>query len=276
MSTHLQKIQRVCFQLLIVILIFSSCETTYHTRYNDPNYLNSDEFNSYEDVETLSYTQEKISDIPESIEDSTENYHNTINNYNNYYDFSYAARIKRFYHPSMYYTDYYGGFFTDYYWYTYDPWYWGNSIYLSYNWGWPNHYWTGNYYPYYYSGYYSNLYYSHNHYHHNINKNKYRGFSGSLSSNYLNTNKPKYVNRKLSKRDKSLLELQNNSKSHNNKTEILKNNKRKDSNNSHSYQNENSKKYSPSRSNRTNYNRKSNTKSQRKQNFKRNSRKPRR
>ena len=270
MSIHIQKIKRVCFQLLIIILIFSSCETTYHTRYNDPNYLQSDEFNSYENVEMSSYTQENISDMPESIEDSTGNYYNTINNYTNYYDFSYAARLKRFYHPSsIHYTDYYGGFFTDYYWYTYDPWYWGNSISLSYNWGWPNNYWTGSYYPYYYSGYYSNLYYSHNHYHHNINKNKYRGFVGSLSSNYQNTNKSKYVTRNLNKKNKNLLELQNNSRLH-------KNNTQKDSNNYRSYQNNNSTKKSTFRSNKSNYNRRNNVNSQRNQNFKRNSRKPRR
>ncbi|MBO7227198.1 MAG: hypothetical protein J6V33_06415, partial [Bacteroidales bacterium] len=65
-----------------------------------------------------------------------------------YYDYSYAARIRRFDAPVVgigYYDDYY----TNMYWYTYNPNYWGVSIYLGYNWWYPSWYWY--YRPYYYN-----------------------------------------------------------------------------------------------------------------------------
>lgn len=53
-----------------------------------------------------------------------------------YYDYAYAARIRRFHRPSCgwgYYNDYY----TNLYWYTADPFLWGVSIYLGYDWWYP-------------------------------------------------------------------------------------------------------------------------------------------
>lgn len=66
-----------------------------------------------------------------------------------YYDYAYAARIRRFHRPCVglnYYNDYY----TNLYWYTYDPFSWGVSIYLGYGWWYPHY----GYRPYYsYRGY---------------------------------------------------------------------------------------------------------------------------
>ncbi len=90
----------------------------------------------------------------------TNNYFNS----DDYYDYAYAARIKRFntaYSGWGYYDDYY----TNLYWYTYNPAYWGSSIYLGYNWwspgfsigfswGWG---WGGCY-PYYGYNYYNPYY----------------------------------------------------------------------------------------------------------------------
>ena len=78
-----------------------------------------------------------------------------------YYDYAYAARIKRFHRPVIVY-DYYDGFYTDLCWYDADPLLWGTSIYLGYRWWYPSwnyHYawgWSNWYgYPW---GYYNHWY----------------------------------------------------------------------------------------------------------------------
>jgi hypothetical protein len=74
---------------------------------------------------------------------------NIINNYygdvyfdsDDYYDYAYAARIRRFHNPNMAWG-YYDPFFTNMYFYNYDPFFFGNSIYMTYGfwnpnpWGW--------------------------------------------------------------------------------------------------------------------------------------------
>lgn len=63
-----------------------------------------------------------------------------------YYDYSYASRISRF-HTNVYLGfGYYDPFFTNMYWYDYCPASFGISIYMGYNWWWPNYYYR----PYYY------------------------------------------------------------------------------------------------------------------------------
>jgi len=52
-------------------------------------------------------------------------------NYDNYYDYSYASRIRRFQYSPF--NDYYHDYYTNRYWYDYNPGYWGSSIYN--NWG---------------------------------------------------------------------------------------------------------------------------------------------
>ena len=114
-----------------------------------------------------------------------------INNYyGDYYDFSYASRIRRFHRPYASFG-YYDPFFTNMYFYTHNPMYYGVSIYMGYGaapfyypghfmmspwysswhwypyaswyggfypsaywmWGWRNTYWAG-----YHHGFYSGLY----------------------------------------------------------------------------------------------------------------------
>ena len=62
-----------------------------------------------------------------------------------YYDYCSSSRIRRFY--NNYYTgwSYYDPYFTNMYWYDYYPSNWGLSIYMGYNWWWPNYYYR----PYY-------------------------------------------------------------------------------------------------------------------------------
>lgn len=52
-------------------------------------------------------------------------------NYDDYYDYSYASRIRRFQYSPF--SDYYNDYYTNRYWYDYNPAYWGSSIYN--NWG---------------------------------------------------------------------------------------------------------------------------------------------
>ncbi len=147
----------------------------------------------------------------------TNNYFNG-DNYdfdNEYYDYEYAARIRRFRRGVGTYG-YYDDYYTNYYWYDYDPYFYGTSIYTSYNWwnprpwrwnvgwsywggwnvgwnwGWG---WTGNfgycgvgyygwnwyYNPYYWNGGF-NGYYANNHYYNSYDRNSYYyGKRGSRS-----------------------------------------------------------------------------------------------
>ena len=170
----------------IVLLFLSSCITSTHVHYSDPNYLGSTEFSSYNDIITDPTT------VTEQTQDTnTINYNYYLDNNvaDNYYDYSFSSRIRRFHRP-MYYSNYYGGLYTDYYWYNNDPFYCGTSIYYGYNWNSP-YYSYYSYSPYYYNNYnsYSAYGYS-NHQHHtpnytyyNSNNNNHTtGHRGSLSS----------------------------------------------------------------------------------------------
>ncbi|MFO7999340.1 MAG: hypothetical protein R6U86_10210, partial [Bacteroidales bacterium] len=124
-----------------------------------------------------------------------------------YYDFAYAARLRRFYSPVYYRPAYYDPFFTNMYWYTYNPFYSGVSIYHGfgamsmyypgylYN---PAFFWENPYYSmhsYYmgYSGFYGSWspyspYTYHMGYHpwpffHSYHSGYYRGFYSGLHYN---------------------------------------------------------------------------------------------
>jgi len=157
---------------LVIIFCFTSCVTTTHIHYSDPNYLSSDEFSSYEELTKNNHVEiEKTQN--DTLDISSENY-----NTDDYYDYSFSSRIKRFHRP-MFYSNYYGGIYTDYYWYNTDPFYWGTSIYSGYNWCSP-YYSYYSYSPYYYSPYYYSPYYYGNYYsfwygnhHYFLNNNTY-------------------------------------------------------------------------------------------------------
>ena len=170
----------------IVLLFLSSCITSSHVHYSDPNYLGSSEFSSYEEIVT-----EPVSEIYQTQDTDTisDNYYSEYDVADDYYDYSFSSRIRRFHRP-MYYSNYYGGLYTDYYWYNNDPFYCGTSIYYGYNWNSP-YYSYYSYSPYYYNNYnsYSAYGYS-NHQHHTPNYTYYNsnnsnhttGHRGSLSS----------------------------------------------------------------------------------------------
>ena len=170
---------------LLLILFFSSCITSTHVHYSDPNYLNSDEFNTYEEIYTNNYGEQ------ESLSNDTTINSNTDYLTNDYYDYSFSSRIRRFHKP-IYYSRYYSGIYTDYYWYNNDPFFCGTSIYYGYNWHSPyySYYSYSPYYFNYYSPYYYGNYYSYNGYHHHAQYNTHHthnayinGNRGSLSSN---------------------------------------------------------------------------------------------
>ena len=146
----------------IVLLFLSSCITSSHVHYSDPNYLGSSEFSSYEEIVT-----EPVSEIyqTQDTDTITDNYYSEYDVADDYYDYSFSSRIRRFHRP-MYYSNYYGGLYTDYYWYNNDPFYCGTSIYYGYNWNSP-YYSYYSYSPYYYNNYNSYYAYGHNNYHHN-------------------------------------------------------------------------------------------------------------
>ena len=144
----------------IVLLFLSSCITSSHVHYSDPNYLGSSEFSSYEEIVT-----EPVSEIYQTQDTNTitDNYYSEYDVADDYYDYSFSSRIRRFHRP-MYYSNYYGGLYTDYYWYNNDPFYCGTSIYYGHNWNSPYY----SYYSPYYSNNYNSYYaYGHNNYYHN-------------------------------------------------------------------------------------------------------------
>jgi hypothetical protein len=174
---------------LVLILFFTSCITSTHVHYSDPNYLNSDQFSTYDEM--TANNKENDEPYTDTTQESTSDY-----TAEDYYDYSFSSRIKRFHRP-MYNTGYYDGIYTDYYWYNNNPFYCGTSIYFGYNWNSPYYsyysyspYYSDYYYtPYYYGNYYSYNGYGYNHHHashqsyYNNNHNAYIiGNRGSLSS----------------------------------------------------------------------------------------------
>ncbi|MCX7954265.1 MAG: hypothetical protein N3A01_03635 [Bacteroidales bacterium] len=158
-----------------LLAILFSCSIT-KTTINDDIY--SSTIKQDENSNFSSYYNSEANNIPQNTQTSKK-YEQTIessnngdtyvtNNYYNfdpddYYDFSYAARIRRFHGPYLGFG-YFDGFYTNLYWYTYDPWDWGISIYFGYRW-WPYYayyyypalFYVGFYYPWYY--YYWHPYY---------------------------------------------------------------------------------------------------------------------
>lgn len=59
--------------------------------------------------------------------------------YDDYYDYEYAARLRRFNHPVGGYG-YYDNYYTNSYYYNYNPYYYGTSIYNGYNFWGPSYY----------------------------------------------------------------------------------------------------------------------------------------
>ncbi len=133
-----------------------------------PDYYTSDNTNSdhnigdYETGDNAAYDNQSVNSEngsggnPDGAANITNNYYGG-SGYDDYYDYSYASRINRFYGPSIGFN-YYSPYYTGYY---YDPWYWNSysympSFYFGLSWGWGS---FGYGYPYYYSPYYYSYYY---------------------------------------------------------------------------------------------------------------------
>ncbi|MBN1338088.1 MAG: hypothetical protein JXA03_02130 [Bacteroidales bacterium] len=162
---------------------------------------NNNEYSSGEYVEYNAeepyYSDTETWQDPEGNTYVTNNYYGS----DDYYDYSYASRIKRFHDP-YYGFGYYSPCYTNQYWYNYDPWYWGTSIYMgypfwspsmyfgfSYNWGWGSAgigwgwpYYSSWHYPYY--GMYS-PYYGYGSYWHGYHDGYWAGYYGN--SSYYNS-----------------------------------------------------------------------------------------
>ena len=77
----------------ILMLFLASCITTTHVHYSDPNYLESNEFSTYEEMTVNNQVEN------ETITTDTGT---TVNNYyeaDDYYDYSFSSRIRRFHRP---------------------------------------------------------------------------------------------------------------------------------------------------------------------------------
>lgn len=121
----------------------------------------------------------------------TNNYYDDQFVYDDYYDYSYAARIRRFQNPN-YGFGYYNNYYTNSYYYNYDPYYYGTSIYSTYNWWGPSitfNYGWGNY-PYGYGWgspyYYGNPYGYYNSWYGGPNYNYYYGYNNGYWNGYNN------------------------------------------------------------------------------------------
>ena len=109
------------------------------TQYTDQqSYTNDDSVNSGE----AEYYQDGTYDYSANDQYTDPGTGNTYitNNYNSddYYDYAYAARLRRF-HSNVYYDSYYSPYYTNSYWYDYNPYSFGNSIYMGYNWWYPSY-----------------------------------------------------------------------------------------------------------------------------------------
>ena len=142
----------------------------------DPDYYVKNEDNNaeykmeeYDAGEYVSYEDEPVYSDSETIESPDGNTYITNNyygpgGYGDYYDYSYSARINRFYSPYNgfgYYSPWYVGFYYDP-WY-YNPYWYSPSWYFGFSWGWGGMGWGYPYYgyPYYYP--YNSYWYGYNH-----------------------------------------------------------------------------------------------------------------
>ena len=100
-----------------------------------------------------------------------------------YYDYSYSARLRRFYNPCYGYG-YYSTYYTNSYWYSYNPFQWGVSIYLGYNW-WPSFHTSFSWHhPNYYGYGWGNNYNSHHHHNYSYGYGSYNNYGSGYNYGY--------------------------------------------------------------------------------------------
>lgn len=134
-----------------LILISVSCSTSKFAASNtddDIYYSSKDPKPLKEKIEPTQPTEQSQA---AASQENDPKYKEKDFNYDDYYDYEYAARLKRFHNPypaNSYYDDYY----TNSYWYNNNPFYAGVSIYLGYSW-WGSTYSMYSYNPGYFTGY---------------------------------------------------------------------------------------------------------------------------
>lgn len=102
---------------------------------NQSNNQQQDDYYDPNSSSNNSNTQQYTDSTTGNTYITNNNYYDDQFVYDDYYDYSYAARIRRFQNPS-YGFGYYNNYYTNSYYYNYDPYFYGTSIYSSYNfWG---------------------------------------------------------------------------------------------------------------------------------------------
>ena len=203
----MRKIHRQMIAILMVAVVSSTTLFAQNKNYDDIYYSpskNKVEKSTYEEpqkyvdttihrvsseeIQPLTPVSNTTTEVSDGNTYITNNYYGDYTNYSeeDYYDYAYAARIKRFHRSNVAVVDYYNDYYTNMYWYTYDPMFWGVSIYTTYSWwypsyyyrsgwyvgtswGWGGYYWGsywGGYWGYPYYGYYPSVYSSWHHHHH--------------------------------------------------------------------------------------------------------------
>jgi len=159
--------------LLLIPLFLASC--TIHKHYH--TYENDDVYYRAPKKETII--------VKETAKDTIEK-QNTVIVENNYYDYSYATRIKRFHYPN-YGLSYYSNYYSPSYYFYYQDYY-----YPYYHYHYPTcyyHYWNWNY-SYYYNWRY---YYPYNNWYYGYNNGYYHGWHDGYNDGWYHWRNKYYI-----------------------------------------------------------------------------------
>lgn len=220
------------FLISLITVIITSCTIIRNSEiYNDDIYCTTNNLSNNNLVIRNNTTIQNQSQL-DSNQYNQENYHNQnqhqLTFYQDYHEYTYSARIRRFYSGLGF--NYYDPWYTNIYWYNYDPIFLGTSPYVTYGWwyhspwigyswvwgigtswvlypGWPWYYnwvwiprWNNVYWNGYWNGYYNSLNYGlfSNYYYNSFNNNRWyygpRNSStvsgrGTIASGYRNLGK---------------------------------------------------------------------------------------
>ena len=133
-------------RLYLLFLIICSCSTNKLISYDDDIYSNPVEekklaliAKANQEKQIAQDYKEKLSQIQSQKEKDSKNkyYQDPTYHHDDYYDYQYSSRIYRFNQPILG-ASYYDPYYTNSYSYNQDPLNYGNSIYNSYNYGYPS------------------------------------------------------------------------------------------------------------------------------------------
>ena len=183
--------------LISLSLLFSCSSTLYMSHFDDPNFLNADEFSSHDEIVSNYKSVEKDKNFisADSIY-SDDTSQATINNY--YFD-NYYHSSRGLYRPYLY-NRYFSSnpFYYDRWNTFYDPYSYNFGMSIGYGYGYYSPYYNYSYYNPFHYGYYApfySSYWNYNHSYHNPNivisnstgKRFYYGKRNSLSGTYNNS-----------------------------------------------------------------------------------------